>query len=123
MMLVWKCLQGVQNSIGKDLTIYNFGSHTGFLVENDWRCYHILERRSQEDGIEEDVELCVEDYVPSAPVLSIETYPLTAYSPQGLSLPGWTVRFPLPRAQAQAQAQAQPQAQVQPLQRQPQPYQ
>ena len=97
MRLIW--IPSVASTIiGKEVAIYNFGSHTGFLVGNDWRCYHILERHSQEDGgVEETVELTPDDYVPRT-VYSVETYPITAYSRHRLCLSGWTVEFPQERS-------------------------
>lgn len=84
--LIWK--RGVTSDLTphalrphalQTLVRYDFGCHVGFLLGNEWNCYHILERCSQEDGsIIESVEKMPDDWVPSKP-LSIETYHLTSY--------------------------------------------
>jgi len=89
---IWQPTNSAEKTYTSHVDIYNFGSHIGFLIENNWYCYHLLERHIQEDGsIYERVEKMADDWVPQT-VITIETYPVLLGSSE-LFIPGWKIQW------------------------------
>ena len=81
----------------KELVIYDAGTHIGFLLDGDWKCWHIVRRERLDDDVVETLEEMAEDWVPPY-VVSSELYKCAGSFSSGLlQITGWDIRIqPLP---------------------------
>lgn len=95
MELTWKQHSDSCNNTGDFLHYYDCGPYIGFLHNEDWVCYHILSRKTNEDGnIVEIVEPMPEDWVPYD-VYSIEKLELYEKNGSVIKVKGWFIDLPL----------------------------
>jgi hypothetical protein len=75
----------------KELIIYDAGNYVGFLLDDDWKCWRVISRKSIEDTVEELLEEMPADWVPQD-ILSKELYACSGSLTSGnIQIPGWNI--------------------------------